>query len=439
MKKLLCYFYVVVLSVALCGCKGGDGGDNTSTTSQEVNIPNNISGPNVYLSDSRNTLRCKRNDALSTTCCQYAKVTGDCKCYSCNKSHLTGIDLSSECSPISSMSASECINFTNEEDANKRNIFAGGSSESETSKAAKYYKDKRQSTAPKGISSNPVADEPKTGNALRQEANTKNNVIQRQQVIKSNIIKYLEKKAEIKNEDLKDFIDWFKDEKNNIGNELSIHWLVGQLPNVLPKQMPQAQVQEEIISFDDVENAFYRWKEDDDLPPEIQKDFDDFIFGIYFLQHYPKLPTVVGSIGTIGLMYETMQDSLYDPAKSLLQIYKISLSMRQYKITQFMDKAQQHKFIKETKYSQDIGDILENGISDKALVFVKNGAGDEVTAAIFKQDYSNYYYYNPNTLRGEATASDVQNMASKLYEDFGGAEGVKELHFFEWSLMPIDE
>ncbi len=434
MKKLLCYFCVVVLSTALCGCKGGDGGGdtnsgtNTSTSSQEVNIPGVISSPNIYISDSRTTVRCKRNGTSATTCCQYTKTTGGCKCYNCNKPYITGIDLSTECSPINSMSESECINFTNEEDTNKSDVFAGGSSEAETSKAVKYYKDKRQSTAPKGISPDPVGDAPKTENAFRQETNSKNNVIQRQQVIKSNIVKYLEKKAEIKNEDLKDYIEWFKDENNNLGNELCLFWLTGQLSNVLQK----TQDQDEVVSFDDIEHAIYGWKEADNLPLKVQEDFDEFIFVFYFLQHYPKLPNVVGPIGVLGVIYEIMKNVSPDSGKSLLQRYKDAFLMYQDEITQFMNKSQQDQFIKEVTYSREISDTLEKGISDNALVLIKNDINDEVTAAIFKKG-NNYYYYNPSTSRKEVTASEVQNMASKLYEDFGGTEGVKKLHLFVWS------
>ncbi len=475
MKKLLYYFCVVLLSTSLFGCKGGggsngggsndDGADNSNFQQAGticagdcfcVRDRSHFSGSlqlgNDYflVKESDGSLYCKVDDPTSNTskvtCCQ-SKEAGACKCYSCNKDSVysTDIGLQKHCS-ISNKSKSQCISFIGSDGGiGTSNMKAG---DFERKKRIGYYKElekdeKEHGAATKVGNANLGDGIFEVRNIPNQDTNAKNSVNQRQQVIKSNIVKYLEKSADPKNEDLKGFIAWFKDGQNNLGNELSILWLVDkkittdpQIKTLREQTSQQQGYYDDDINLNNIEDAIYKWDENKALPLLVKEDFDEFIFAVYFFQYYPRLAEVVGPFETVGVMFGGMSLVSLDPTKTLLQQYKNVFPKKDEDIVlQIKDALHQSGFtgggdVKEITSSQEINNTLEQ-IQNHDLVFIKVGAANKVTAAMFKNN-GNYYYYNPSTPKGEVTVVETSKMADELLADFGGVEKVKDLRFFVW-------
>lgn len=425
MRKLSYYVCISILISLLSGCGDDSGGGSTSSTStfySETSIPSIISASNINMRSGEAELICSPNpnDATSKICCQHVEATGECKCYSCNKSYFTSLDLSSQCSAIDRMSESECMSFINK-DINIVKFISFGKSA-----ASKIQIDFAQVDVESNSNQGQEVDS-KNSYSQAREVNSKKSINQRQQVIKSNIVKYLEEKADPIGSDLKEVIDWFKDEKNNLSNELSVFWLVTQSTNTL--QPPYGHH----TNFRKIEDAIYQWKKDDELSLEMQESFDRFIFAIYFFQYYPEPAKIIAPMTAAYFM------------ENLLQPYKNLFSKEEDVGVQLIEILQQNKInigsgngeLKEVIYSQKTSDTLKEGINSNALVFIMNDAADKVVAAIFKQNNSNYHYYNPGSSKGEIIAADSQDMVDRLYEDFDNikVEEVEKLRFFVWSAV----
>jgi hypothetical protein len=418
MKNLSCCVYISILAVTLSGC-GGEDSTTTFASYQGTTIPSTITATNLNLRTARSTTNCCKNaDGSSRTCYERTNESGKCKCYHCDRLSLISTDLTSQCRVIG-VSESECKNIIGDPNNRRRTI------NSRTPTPA----DKIQSDSTRA--DNETEDNAESGSGQGQKDDFEKNTNQRRQVIKSNIVKYLERKADrliINNnlrpeepipwdvgdisvgKDLREILYWFKDERNDLGSELSAFWLVDQYVNThfFPVDSKDIDIYAKYGNpwcFKEIEENIYRWKEEDNLSLDMQVNFDEFIFAVYFFRTYLEL---------------AMGSNIYEATGYFMgELYPYN--------SRFREKCLLDVKV-DTIWQSGGGtlEFLEKYIGTDISVLVINN-NEVAIAALFKHNDGDYRYYNPNSSEGEITAKDGQDVANRLSADFG-RDNYKKLH-----------